>query len=497
MTVAELLDRANLGVARGGDGAAVRPINGAAAARYFDVARAAGCPADQLRNLLKCGVVLQPKQLLASSIARACDLEDGPSELAYGGARGGGKSFWLVAQLADDCLRYPGLKCLLLRKVGGSGKEAFEDLLPRVLGGISYTYIPSQNLLLFANGSRIKLGHFQNEKDVDKYIGIEYDAIGVEEATTLTLTKYRAILSCNRTSKPGWRPRIYSTTNPGGIGHGWYKARFIDPATRGVETDTRYVGATVDDNAHINSGYTRILEGLTGWQLRAWRHGDWDCVAGQYFRTFSLAHHRVPKFGELPRHWRYWMALDYGFQHYTAAYLFGAFDGVVYVIDEHGERQWRPEQHSAEMLRMLSRHGLERSDLETILVGLDVKRRESDGSAVIDAYAELGWHFDIANQSRRDGAFEFLRRLGDPANPDPARRKRPSLFISESCPRLLACLPEMIHDDVDPEKVAKVDTDDDGVGGDDWFDSARYGLMYMAGGPRVAVRGESIEDLAR
>jgi hypothetical protein len=69
-------------------------------------ARAAGCPADQTRNFLRAGIVLQPVQLMASATARLCDLPGGPIEIAYGGARGGGKSHWLLAQMAEDCLRF-------------------------------------------------------------------------------------------------------------------------------------------------------------------------------------------------------------------------------------------------------------------------------------------------------------------------------------------------------------------------------------------------------
>src|SRR5512137_717970 len=96
-------------------------------------ARAAGCPEDQIVNLLSAGIVLHPRQMAASAAARWCDRGDGPTAIGYGGARGGGKSHWLLAQMgADDCQRVPGLKCLLLRKVGKANLEHFEDLRRRV-----------------------------------------------------------------------------------------------------------------------------------------------------------------------------------------------------------------------------------------------------------------------------------------------------------------------------------------------------------------------------
>jgi len=98
-----------------------------------DAGLTAGCPSDQMENFVRAGVFLQPRQLAASAAARLCDNPDGPKAIGYGGARSGGKSHWLLAQMgADDCQRVSGLKCLLLRKVGKSNLENFEDLRKRV-----------------------------------------------------------------------------------------------------------------------------------------------------------------------------------------------------------------------------------------------------------------------------------------------------------------------------------------------------------------------------
>jgi phage terminase large subunit len=225
---------------------------------YITAAKQASCPPDQIGNFLRAGVVLQPRQLEASAAARLCDAPGGPVEIGYGGARGGGKSHWGMAQVgADDCQRYPGLKVLVLRKVGKALREGVVDLLARVLGGIPYRWVASEQTVFFPNGSRMLLGHFQKESDIDAYLGLEYDVILIEEATTLSSSKRRAILTCLRTSKPNWRPRCYSTTNPGGLGHAWYKATIVDPhRTKAQITPlmqqtgrTRYVPATVDDNS--------------------------------------------------------------------------------------------------------------------------------------------------------------------------------------------------------------------------------------------------------
>ncbi len=267
--------------------------------RYFAVGRAAGCEKEQMLNFERAGVVLQERQLAASAAARLCDRSDGPTAVGYGGARGGGKSHWLLAQMgADDCQRVPGLKCLLLRKVGKANMEHFEDLRRRLFTGLVHEFSAYRGVLTFGNGSRIIAGHFQAEKDIDAYLGLEYDVIGIEEATTLSSRKHQDITTCCRTSKPNWRPRIYSTTNPGGIGHAWYRTRFVLPFLERRETETRFVPARVSDNAFNNPEYQRVLEGLTGWQRRAWLDGDWDLAAGQFFTTFRREVHVVSDFDE-------------------------------------------------------------------------------------------------------------------------------------------------------------------------------------------------------
>jgi hypothetical protein len=350
--------------------------------RYADAAAEAGCPWDQVENFLRAGIVLQPRQLAACAAARLCDEEDGPTEIGYGGARGGGKSHWGIAQLAaDDCQRCPGLKALVLRKIGKANRENFDDLRRRLLMGLEHDYRRQEGVVEFANGSRIITGHFQHEKDIDAYLGLEYDVILTEEATTLTKGKADDIGSCNRTSKIGWRPRMYSTTNSGGVGHSWYKAKFVQPSRKHLETDTRFIPATADDNAFINPEYRKKLDGLTGWKLRSWRYGDWDIAAGQFFTTFRRDIHVIPRLAPLPAHWRVWLGFD--------------------------------------------------------------------------------------------GAGEILRRLGDVDE-----GIRASLFICEPCVRLIECLPSLEHDPHRPEDVLKVDTDEEGNGGDDPYDALRYGVMH-------------------
>jgi hypothetical protein len=439
---------------------------------FTKAAVAAGCPMDQTFNLVKGEACLQERQLVACAAARLCDQPNGPTAVGYGGARGGGKSHWLLAQMGvDDCQRVAGLKCLLLRKVGKANLEHFEDLRRKLFNRLPHEFSAFRGILTFANGSRIIAGHFQNEKDIDAYLGLEYDVIGIEEATTLTSRKYQDITTCCRSSKPNWRPRIYSTTNPGGVGHAWYRTKFVAPMLERRETDTRFIPARVTDNRWNNPDYVRVLEGLTGWQKRAWLDGDWDIAAGQYFTNFRREVHVLTDFDDT-RAVEWFAALDYGFAHYTVA-LLGCRDGDgnIFIVDEHAERLWLPQRHAAGIRAMLQRHKLDFGGLRRFSAGADVFSRQGDGSTVASQYERLGIRLKPASMDRLNGWAELMQGFGDPEN-----GVRPTLFIHQRCKRLVETIPTLQHDPNRPEDVLKVDADEDGVGGDDAADCLRYAV---------------------
>jgi len=447
--------------------------------RYTNAAKEAGLPRELFQLYLQAGIVLQPKQLQFAAACALCDHRGGPVEIGFGGARGGGKSHAGLSVLAVDCLRYAGLTCLLLRKVGKANRENFNELRRKVLRGVHTVWKQQEGILLFDNGSKIVLGHFQNERDIDAYLGLEYDVILVEEATTLSGSKYRAVRTCNRSSKPGWRPRMYSTTNPGGVGHAWYKQKFITPFKRREEKDTRFIPSTVNDNACVNEEYRKVLDNLTGWQKQAWLYGDWDIAAGQFFTNWRQDVH-VLKVSEMPTFipgtHKSWASLDYGFTHYTTAYPFFKVENGLYVPDEHAERRWLPDRHTQGIVAMLDRCGMNLKALDTFVAGHDVFAQKGDEKArtIADQYEDLGIKLRKAKVDRITGASEVLRRLGDL---EAENKIEPTLFISERCVHLIECIPALEHDPHRPEDVLKVDTDDDGIGGDDPYDGLRYGVM--------------------
>jgi hypothetical protein len=138
-----------------------------------------------------------------------------------------------------------GLKCLLLRKVGKANLEHFEDLRRKLFNRLPHEFSAFRGILTFANGSRIIAGHFQNEKDIDAYLGLEYDVIGIEEATTLTSRKYQDITTCCRSSKPELAS-AHLFDDESGRGGSCLVSDEVRRAISGkAETETRFIPARV------------------------------------------------------------------------------------------------------------------------------------------------------------------------------------------------------------------------------------------------------------
>lgn len=438
------------------------------------VAADVGVSPTAIDRFLRAGYVPQPRQLVFHAAARECDKPNGPTRIGIGGARGGAKSHGVLAQVViDDCQRVDGLKFLLLRKVLKAARESFDDLRRKVLMGVEHDYRRNEGLLILRNESRVVLGHYQNEKDIEAYLGLEYDGVAIEEATQLSEPKIQDIASCVRTSKTNWRPREYYTTNPGGIGHVWFKRDFIEPARKGQESTTRFIFSNHKDNVFLNPEYVLNLDRLTGWKLRAWRDGDWDIAAGQFFSNWSYDHVVKKDLKILPGS-DAWCSLDYGFQHPTVCHLHSEHDGKRQIIDEHWRRHALVSENATDIKNMLARHGLKVDNLKSFVAGPDVfaARGNDSGKTIADEYRDNGIKLTPANTDRVNGAGMLLKLLGSPD-----RGIAPQIEISDKCPKLIENIPTLQHDPHRPEDVLKVDIDEDGNGGDDPYDSARYGLM--------------------
>jgi len=285
---------------------------------YIQSAHDAGCPEAQIRRFVSCGYVALKTMLPFHAAASEINRRNGVTEILEDGTRGSAKSHAVIAQVGlDDCQQVPNLKYLFLRQTQKAASESFEDLIARVLHGISHK--ANSEKITFDNGSKIVIGGYANEKDIDKYIGIEYDGIVLEEANQISGKKRELLFGSLRTSKTNWVPRAYLTTNPGGIGHEDSKQRYIIPNRNGKETFTRRFFSSYLDNPFINQEYKTYLESLTGTLAKMWRDGDWDVFAGQAFPEWREDAHICKPF-DIPDTWQRWRGIDWGFAAPMACY---------------------------------------------------------------------------------------------------------------------------------------------------------------------------------
>lgn len=373
--------------------------------------------------------------------------------IAYGGARGGGKSWAMRRKFVLLALRYPNLKLLILRRTLPELRENHVLPLQQELYGFA-NYKESEKAFIFPNGSRIKLGYCEHEADVFQYQGQEYEVIGLEEATHFTESQKDFLTTCNRTTRSDFRPRMYYTSNPGNIGHQWFKRLFIDREYRGKEKAEAYVfiPAKVYDNKVLmehNPEYVEALENLPEELKRAHLYGDWDVFAGQYFTEFNREIHVCTPF-EIPRHWKRFRSLDYGLD-MTACYWWAiAPDGKEYI--------YRELYQSGLILSAAAKRIIELTPtdehIEFTVASPDLwnKRQETGYSGMEIMSNSSLYGLRRANNNRITGwraLHEHLKPYEDEQN-----IKTSTLQIFNNCINIIRCLPLLQHDEHNSEDVA-------------------------------------------
>ena len=256
---------------------------------------------------------------------------------AYGGARGGGKSWALRRKLVAMCLRYDGIRCLLIRRTLPELKSNHVAPFLREYGEFM-SYHESDKCLSFPNSSKIYLGYCSCDSDAQIYQGQEYDVIAIDEATQMNEYRFSIFKACLR-GVGDYPRRMYLTCNPGGIGHSWVKRLFVDRDFRSNEDPDYYkfIPALVFDNEILTSAdpdYVRSLETLPERLRDAWLYGRWDVCEGQFFPEFDSSVH-VCKPADIPSQLKYFAALDYGFDMLAVLLLGIDFDKKIYVLKEY------------------------------------------------------------------------------------------------------------------------------------------------------------------
>ena len=280
-------------------------------------------------------------------------------EVLYGGAASGGKSDALLMdhlQHAD----VPGYAGLILRRT-------FADLdRPNAIMNRAHTWLRTtgarwsaeRKTWTFPSGATVTFGHCEHEQDKYSYQGPEFTKVSFDELTQFTLTMYTYLQSRLRrvhsikvpvTSRAG--------SNPGGVGHDWVFARFVDPKTRGTAA---FIPARAADNPHVNLDEYKeslaLLDHTTRAQLE---DGVWIRDSGGQLHRFDQKRDVVFELPALPygAEWVYGLCIDLGASELTPTTAFcvicwHAASPIVYVLMSFRTTMMNASDIAEEILRL-------------------------------------------------------------------------------------------------------------------------------------------------
>lgn len=190
----------------------------------------------------------------------------------------------------------------------------------------------------FPSGATLTFGFLESDNDVYNYQGPAYQFVGWDELTQFSEKQYRYLFSRTRRrtdmQQAGVPIRHRSASNPGGIGHAWVKARFINEDTR--ETQAVFIPAKVEDNPGLDvAEYKLSLDRLDEVLKAQLLHGDWGIFEGAAFSSFNELTHLVAPFA-IPDNWLRFESLDHGVANPTCALAWCAdYDGNLITFDSY------------------------------------------------------------------------------------------------------------------------------------------------------------------
>lgn len=369
--------------------------------------------------------------------------------IAYGGARGGGKSWALRFKLTILCLKKPGIRCLLIRRTYAELYENHIRELKKTIPPILACYKGTDKAFEFSNGSVLKLGYCDRDDDVDQYQGQQYDIIALDEATQLTEYQFQTLKGALRGAN-NFPKHMFLTCNPGGVGHSWVKRLFIDRVYRPEEdgNDYRFIPATLYDNKHLLSSdpdYEKNLLSLPEDIRAAWLDGRWDIFDGQFFREFDVTLHCAEPFDISPDWYRY-RAFDYGLDMLACLWIAVDFEGNAYVYRELN----LPNLIVSEAARKILEATGENENIKETYCPPDMWSRQRDsGKSAVEIFRENGLDVTKASNDRVQGWFQVKEYLKPYTAKDifTGGEKRAShLCIMKNCKELIRNIPLLQYD---------------------------------------------------
>lgn len=424
-------------------------------------------------------------------------------ELLYGGAAGGGKSKAIVMEALIDALEHPGIHSYLFRR---SYPELQDTLIKEALSSVPAElghYVSQRHDYLLVNGSVLHFRFCRNLQDAYCYQGTEMHRLYIDELTHFTQETYDYLKTRVRTANmPGIRPRIRCTSNPGGVGHGWVKALFIDGKQpfqiysetvyssvlgQSAAVTRQYIPATLKDNPYIGREYAFQLEQKPEALRKALLLGDWNVFDGQVFTEFRSEcrsdrryTHVIPAF-RIPKGWRRYRSFDWGYSRpFSVGYWAEDEDGRLYRYaeiygspkDPHTRLTRKPNtgmRLSPEQTAAMIRQYENRYEKGQHIIGIADpaifdESRGSDG-CVAKVFERYGIYFEKGDHERIAGKMQLHNRFAFDED------GFPMLYVFDCCRDFIRTIPSLVYDSC---FVEDIDTD----GEDHIYDETRYMCMF-------------------
>jgi len=429
-------------------------------------------------------------------------------EALYGGAAGGGKSDALVIEALRQ-INIPHYKGLILRKTFPQLAELIDKSLnyyPQAFPKARYN--AQAHTWTFPSGAKIIFGSMQYAKDKTKYQGQAYDFIAFDELTHFTWEEYSYLFSRNRPNGPGTRVYIRATANPGGVGHGWVKERFITASKpmRTIWEETRwrdpegnehsakqsriFVPSSVFDNAALLQNdplYVQRLASMPEAERNALLYGDWDSFSGQVFTEWrnDPDHYKDRRFTHvidpflIPKDWRIWRGFDWGYSRpFSVGWYAVDHDRRLYRIRElygwtgtpNNGGKWEPTKVAHEIKRIEEEDpNLRGRKIYGVADPAIFNESGTESVAELMERERVSW--DKGDNQRINGKMQVHHRLAFD------EEGVPMLYVFNNCPCFIRTVPNLVYDET---YVEDVDTD----GEDHIYDELRYVCMENPISPR-------------
>jgi hypothetical protein len=245
--------------------------------------------------------------------------------------RGGGKTDGLAGDWLAHAQQYgQHARGLFFRQTYPELEEVerrFQEIFPAV----GAKWYAGKRTWEFGNGARLRVRYLEKEQDAQHMQGQSSTWIGGDELGNYPTPRAIDLLRATLRSTAGIPCHFRGSANPGGSGHGWLKARYIDPAPpmtpfavteiiAGVEVTVKrcFIPSTLEDNPLLMRAdptyWSRILvaAGENNELAKAWRYGDWDIQAGGLLTDVWNAQFHILEPFAIPTTWRIRRAFDWG-----------------------------------------------------------------------------------------------------------------------------------------------------------------------------------------